>query len=214
MNLLLARVQIVPAYTMGRLYVNGEPECWVLEDPVRDGPKVPGETAIPFGTYVITIDWSNRFKREMPTIKLSTISGKSPEFLEKVKEQDLGYSQLLSSLSRLEGVPLRVNPGMLAWVKRYKDDLKRLGVLATSSVIIPDCPLPRDLKRQDMTPMELQKLEEWKKAKEAALVLRRCHRPPHVPHRARGLVPQAGAAGGHPQCAARGAGEARAVGAG
>jgi hypothetical protein len=50
---------------MGQLYIDGHYECWVLEDTVRDGPKVPGKTAIPYGTYRVVKDYSNRFKRVM-----------------------------------------------------------------------------------------------------------------------------------------------------
>lgn len=38
--------------TLGRLYINGEFECFTLEDERRT-VKVPGETAIPSGTYTI-----------------------------------------------------------------------------------------------------------------------------------------------------------------
>lgn len=55
--------------TIGRLSVNGDFECWTLEDPVRDGPKIPGETAIPFGHYPIAITWSPRFKRDLPLLE-------------------------------------------------------------------------------------------------------------------------------------------------
>jgi hypothetical protein len=68
MNLRLERVELHPAYTMGRLYVDGNAECWVLEDTVRDGPKVPGATAIPFGSYPVILDHSRRFNRIMPLI--------------------------------------------------------------------------------------------------------------------------------------------------
>ena len=38
--------------SIGKLYVNGEFECFTLEDQVRpNGIKVDGETAIPYGTY-------------------------------------------------------------------------------------------------------------------------------------------------------------------
>lgn len=55
--------------TIGELLVNGEHECWTLEDVVRpDGVKIYGETAIPYGTYVVTITHSNRFQRDLPLV--------------------------------------------------------------------------------------------------------------------------------------------------
>lgn len=66
MRMKLQRIEQRPDYTIGLLYVNGEYECWVLEDPVREGPKVPGNTAIPAGTYKVVIDYSPHFKRPMP----------------------------------------------------------------------------------------------------------------------------------------------------
>lgn len=69
MILRLERLELVPAYTMGRLYVDDELECWVLEDPVRAGPKVDGDTAIPAGTYEVAITFSNRFHRPLPLLK-------------------------------------------------------------------------------------------------------------------------------------------------
>ena len=54
--------------TFGELFIDGQYECFSLEDPVRDGPKIPGNTAIPAGTYKVTIDHSNRFNCLMPHI--------------------------------------------------------------------------------------------------------------------------------------------------
>ncbi len=68
MKLTLKRTQIEKAFTMGELYVDDHFECYVLEDPVRDGPKVPGATAIPFGTYAVDITFSNRFQKMMPLL--------------------------------------------------------------------------------------------------------------------------------------------------
>ena len=69
MKLRLERIECVPAYTMGQLYVDGAFECWVLEDPVREGPKVAGETAIPFGSYEVGITFSSRFKKMLPILR-------------------------------------------------------------------------------------------------------------------------------------------------
>ena len=70
------------SYTIGRLSVEGEVLCDTIEDKVRelvdinhDGDfddkgegKVYGETAIPAGTYPLTLSMSNRFNRLLPEI--------------------------------------------------------------------------------------------------------------------------------------------------
>jgi hypothetical protein len=69
MNLLLERLQLDPDVTIGGLTVDGEWECWTLEDPVRpNGVKIWGETAIPAGQYVVDITYSTRFKRDLPLL--------------------------------------------------------------------------------------------------------------------------------------------------
>lgn len=49
--------------TLGRLAIDGRHECYTCEDVVRDGPKVPGETAIPAGRYRVVITRSERFSK-------------------------------------------------------------------------------------------------------------------------------------------------------
>jgi hypothetical protein len=79
MELKLVRVFKSPMYTIGRLHVDGVFECDTLEDTVRDlnkdgdlndagESKVFGETAIPYGTYKVIINYSNRFKRDLPRL--------------------------------------------------------------------------------------------------------------------------------------------------
>lgn len=55
MELRVKRVALKSDYTIGRLYVDGEYVCDTLEDAVRD-TKIYGKTAIPCGTYKITMD--------------------------------------------------------------------------------------------------------------------------------------------------------------
>lgn len=70
MNLLLERSLAVKECTFGNLYVDGCWQCFTLEDRDRylekGYPKIPRETAIPRGVYQVVIDWSNRFRRNMP----------------------------------------------------------------------------------------------------------------------------------------------------
>jgi hypothetical protein len=69
LKLLLTREGQGVTCTHGRLYVDGLFECFTLEDVDRflesGGAKVKAQTAIPRGTYKITIDWSNRFQKKM-----------------------------------------------------------------------------------------------------------------------------------------------------
>ena len=68
MELTLQREPSTEESTPGKLFINGEFECFTLEDMVRELPgvrvaawKVVSQTAIPTGTYNVTIDMSQRF---------------------------------------------------------------------------------------------------------------------------------------------------------
>lgn len=76
MRLTLERIQSDPDVTIGRLLVDGQWDCWTLEDPVRErygAPvgawKIPGQTAIPRGVYPLAITWSPRFRRDLPLLQ-------------------------------------------------------------------------------------------------------------------------------------------------
>lgn len=70
MNLTLIRRWFTDRSTTGELFLEGEQarQCCTLEDPVRQGPKVPGETAIPAGRYQVLVTHSARFKRPLPLL--------------------------------------------------------------------------------------------------------------------------------------------------
>jgi hypothetical protein len=75
MKLIVNRAGTHGDATLGDLSIDGQPFCHTLEDLVREVPgqpveawKVPGETAIPRGTYKVVIDYSPRFGRNMPHV--------------------------------------------------------------------------------------------------------------------------------------------------
>lgn len=82
----LIRTHVTELCTQGMLQLDGQRHCWTLEDRVRERRlkgsrwewqreyKVPGATAIPSGTYPLTITMSTRFGRPMPHI------GEVPDF--------------------------------------------------------------------------------------------------------------------------------------
>ena len=71
MKLTLERFEFTDKSTIGKLHLNNF-SCYTLEDKDRkleDGNgKVYGETCIPRGTYKIVVDYSNRFKKELPRL--------------------------------------------------------------------------------------------------------------------------------------------------
>lgn len=94
MRLELKRIAKREDYTIGRLYVDGEYFCDTLEDKVRDltrEEKVYGKTAIPEGTYEVTL----RIQ--------------SPHFSQK-KQYDFckGYLPRLLGVPSFEGVLIHV----------------------------------------------------------------------------------------------------------
>lgn len=68
MQLKLVRKVLAPGFTEGSLYVDGAFECHTLEDAVRNGPKIPGKTAIPYGRYKVVVNRSPKFGTYMPLL--------------------------------------------------------------------------------------------------------------------------------------------------
>ena len=72
MELSLKRRPTFKGATIGELYIDGDLECFTLEDAVREVPgkpvsawKIPKQTAIPRGRYRVTIDMSTAFHKMM-----------------------------------------------------------------------------------------------------------------------------------------------------
>lgn len=76
MKIKVDRVQRDEDVTIGVLTIEGSDfTCFTLEDPVREVPgvpvkdwKIPGETAIPAGTYAVSVTYSPRFNTPLPLL--------------------------------------------------------------------------------------------------------------------------------------------------
>lgn len=79
MELVLDRKWCRSTYSIGNLYIDGKFFCNTCEDKDRGLTqnmtvdqikkiKVYGETAIPKGTYTVSLTYSNRFKKIMPAV--------------------------------------------------------------------------------------------------------------------------------------------------
>jgi hypothetical protein len=67
MELKLIRDKFTEESTIGRLLINDVFHCFTLEDKVREN-KIQNVTAIPKGRYEVIINFSNRFKQQMPLL--------------------------------------------------------------------------------------------------------------------------------------------------
>lgn len=68
-HLLIYRETFTEKSTAGSLHINGDFFCYTLEDVSRGrGVKLMDRTCIPEGTYLVDVNHSGRFQREMPMI--------------------------------------------------------------------------------------------------------------------------------------------------
>jgi len=68
MNIKIVRKTGNSKFTEGRMYIDGEFECFTVEDAVR-AVKIQNQTAIPKGTYNVIMTMSTRFKKVMPLLE-------------------------------------------------------------------------------------------------------------------------------------------------
>lgn len=68
MHITILRKYATDDCTIGELYVDGTFFCYTLEDEIRE-VKVPDETAIPAGSYTVSVNYSPKFKQFTPMIE-------------------------------------------------------------------------------------------------------------------------------------------------
>ena len=76
MHLILQRTERAERYTMGKLFIDGEPFCDTLEptdrhltaESITPEKKIFGKTAIPTGTYTVSLTFSPKFHDKLPLL--------------------------------------------------------------------------------------------------------------------------------------------------
>src|ERR1035437_8508841 len=70
MKLVTTRTTFDDQCTLGELTVDAVFECFTLEPMTRapDADKVFGKTAIPYGTYAVSVTYSNRMGKNLPLL--------------------------------------------------------------------------------------------------------------------------------------------------
>ena len=85
MELRIKRTDFSDQSTIGELSVNGQFECYTLEDKVRP-EKIAGKTAIPSGRYEVVISFSQRFQRPLGETRRLLLQRLRHEALEECLE--------------------------------------------------------------------------------------------------------------------------------
>lgn len=67
MKLKLIRKEFTDYSSIGEMLIDGEKFCFTLEDAARE-IKIPKQTAIPYGSYEVITNYSDRFKKVMPLL--------------------------------------------------------------------------------------------------------------------------------------------------
>ena len=128
MKLILRRIALKEEYTIGKLYIDGEYFCDVLEPPTRDlnkngifdngETKVKNNTAIPFGTYNVIINRSPRFKRDLP--RLLNVPNFDGVLIHRGNTKNDTSGCILVGENKVKGKVVNSTPYEIELVKRCK----------------------------------------------------------------------------------------------
>ena len=128
MKLRLRRIALKDEYTIGKLYIDGEYFCDVLEPPTRDlnkngifdngETKVKNNTAIPFGTYNVIINRSPRFKRDLP--RLLSVPDFDGVLIHRGNTKNDTSGCILVGENKVKGKVVNSTPYEIELVKRCK----------------------------------------------------------------------------------------------
>ena len=107
-------------YTIGKLYIDDNYFCDTLEDVVRSGEKVYGQTAIPAGKYKVKKTYSPRFKKKLPEIlNVPGFSGVRIHSGNTAKDTE---GCLLLGLNKAKGAVLCSQDAMAFFMDRTPDE--------------------------------------------------------------------------------------------
>ena len=120
-------------YTIGTMFIDGEPFCDTLEDTNRDlnrngvfdgdEKKTMHETAIPFGTYEVIVNMSPRFKRELP--RLLAVPHFDGILIHRGNTDKDTFGCILVGENKVKGKVINSTPYEIELVKRCKEATAR-----------------------------------------------------------------------------------------
>ncbi len=140
MKIVVQRRFRAEAYTIGVMYIDGVRFCDTLEDKdrdtnrsgsVADEGKVYGETAIPYGTYRVTLEQSPRFKRKLPY--LHGVKDFTGILIHRGNYAKDTHGCILVGENKQKGAVLNSTPYEIELVRRIDEAIQR-GELVTITI--------------------------------------------------------------------------------
>ncbi len=133
MKLKLERKYLGDKYTIGKLYVDNTYFSDTLEDKVRDlnkngkfdngESKIYGETAIPYGTYDIIVNYSPKFKRDLP--RLLNVPSFDGILIHRGNTPEDSSGCILVGENKVKGKVINSTPYEEKLVKMMKDSIAK-----------------------------------------------------------------------------------------
>lgn len=134
MKLTLQRRHFADTYTIGTLSIDGVRFCDTLEDKNRDlnrdgdlndpgEAKVMHQTAIPYGTYPVTVNVSPKFGRELP--RLLNVPHFDGILIHRGNTADHSSGCILVGENKAKGKVLNSTPYEVALVAKIKEAIRR-----------------------------------------------------------------------------------------
>lgn len=136
MKITVNRIFKGTTYTIGKLYIDGQYFCDTIEDTVRNLPmacpntpkgqackckeKFYAETAIPAGTYKVTMEYSPRFKRTLPC--LHNVSHFLGILIHSGNDQTHSAGCLIVGRNTVKGKVLESRATLDKLIERIKDE--------------------------------------------------------------------------------------------
>lgn len=136
-NLTLKRKWLTLESTIGELFIDGNFECFVLEDRYRPPPepKVPGETCIPIGRYQVAWLDSPKFGKKM--LRLVGVPGFQGILIHGGNDKGDTLGCLLTGQARAKDYVLRSLPALQALEKKLVPYLEANGEVWLDVVLEP-----------------------------------------------------------------------------
>lgn len=114
----------------------------------------------------IDIDQGGYYSPQLRSATGLVLNVRKKAHRERLLKADM--SKVLRSVNAAQATPWAINERVLEVMQRVWDKNLRIGMPASEPLVVPKCPVPENIKKDDMTAAQLAAFTDWKR--EAAMV--------------------------------------------